>query len=161
MCDFESNGGFRRGKQVQTKSKTELELNFNLRQDYGSLIRRTEENNKKLKNKPNFFAAIIGFITIVLCTNGELSHSERMDFFYIGIGAAVLSYLYFLYKHKTEIASNKSAIERWHKEWALQNSYVACLYELEEEFEKKNNTNIADKVISSVDGQKSNGVGKK
>jgi hypothetical protein len=146
---------------VHTKSKTEVELNFNLRQDYGSLIRRTEENNKKLKNKPNFFAAIIGFITIVLCTNGELSHSERMDFFYIGIGAAVLSYLYFLNKHKTEIASNKSAIERWHKEWELQNSYVACLYELEEEFEKKNNTNIADKVISSVDGQKSSGAGKK
>ncbi len=146
---------------MHTKSKTEVELNFNLRQDYGSLIRRTEENNKKLKNKPNFFAAIIGFITIVLCTNGELSHSERMDFFYIGIGAAVLSYLYFLNKHKTEIASNKSAIERWHKEWELQNSYVACLYELEEEFEKKNNTNIADKVISSVDGQKSSGAGKK
>jgi len=161
MCDFESNEVFNRGIQVKTKSKSELELNFNLRQDYGSLIHRTEENNKKLKNKPNFIAAIIGFITIVLCTNGELSHSERMDFFYIGIGAAVLSYLYFLYKHKTDIASNKSAIERWHKEWALQDSYVAYLYELEQEFEKKSNTNFTDNVISPIDGQKSSGVGKK
>ncbi len=161
MCDFESNGGFKRGIQVNTKSKTELKLDFNLRQDYGSLIRRTEETNKKLKNKPNFIAAIIGFITIVLCTNGELSHSERMNFFYIGIGAAVLLYLYFLYKHKTDIAFNKSAIERWHKEWALQDSYVACLYELEEEFERKSNGNFADKVIFAIDGQKSSGVEKK
>ena len=137
---------------MNIKSKTELTLDFNLRQDYGSLIRRTEENNKKLKNRPNFVAAIIGFITVVLCADGELSHNERMEFFYIGIGAAVLSYIYFLYKNRTVIANNKTAIERWHKEWALQNSYAAFLYELAEEFEIKNNTNIAEKVISQTRG---------
>lgn len=146
---------------MDTQSKTESQLGFRLRQNYEALIFRTEETNKRLKNKPGYIAAIIGFITIALSANGELSHSERMDFFYIGFGAAIFSYLYFFYKHKSEIASNKLAIERWHKEWALQNSYVTLLYELEEEFEKNNNTNLADKVISSIDGQKSSGVGKK
>lgn len=92
------------------KNKTELTLGFSLKQNYSGLIHRTEEQNRKLKNKPGLIALAIGFITIVIVANPDFSHFERRELFLIGFGAAVASYFYFRHKHKSEIASNISAI---------------------------------------------------
>lgn len=140
---------------MNMKNETELELGFSLRQNYSNLIARAEKDNKNLKNRPNLIAAITVFITILVCANGELSHNERLQFFYLGMGIAIFLYVYFLYKHKSEIASNKSAIERWEKECALQDAYVLCLYDLELEFERASGTKLKDKVLNLTNDQKS------
>lgn len=143
------------------KYKTELALGFSLKQDYKGLIHRAEEQNKKLKNKSGLIALVIGFITIIIAANPDFSHVERRELFLFGFGAAIVSYFYFKYKHKSEIASNISAIQRWDQECELQKAYVTCLYELEQAFEKSTNTTLAEKVISLAGGLKSSGVKKK
>lgn len=130
------------------KYKTEIALGFSLMQDYKGLIHRAEEQNKKLKNKPGLIALVIGFITIVIAANPDFSHVERRELFLFGFGVAIVSYFYFKYQHKSEIASNISAIHRWEKERVLQNAYVTCLYELEAELERSTSTTLAEKVKS-------------
>jgi len=139
---------------MNIKNKTELELGFSLKQNYSNLIFRTKENNKKLKNRPGLIAAITAFITILVCVDGELSHIERSQFFLFGMGIAIFLYVYFLYKHKSEIASNLAAIKRWEIECELQDAYILCLYDLEQEFERVSGTTLKDKVLNLSKFQK-------
>lgn len=125
------------------KSNSEKKLKFDLCKDYDGSIHRLTEINKKLENKP-FFIAFPTFSLFFIF--GQTESRYETDIFMFFVILSISLFIYFKFKYKPEIKSNKETIEKWIKEKVIQTSYVSFLYELETDYEKRTNKFFVDTI---------------
>jgi hypothetical protein len=118
------------------KSYIENKLEFNLRQNYDSLINQANEQNKKLKSKPGLIAGFI-LLLIPILSKTEIGYDREVFWFLIIVSIA--SFFYLKYKYKKDIVFNNFYIDKWGKEKEIQTLYADYLYEIEAEYEKNTN----------------------